>query len=146
MPRYQQPTTAYDKAITLLGIRMHTSFELERKLRQKGFEEAEVSAAIERLKTERYLNDDDTALSYLNSLINHKTFGYYGIKAKMQQKGISSSLIERLLEENFSLAIEEELAKKYLSKNKKSGDKAAMGLKQKGFRNEVIAKLVKSER
>jgi len=141
MSEYQQSTPAYERAIKLLGIRMHTSFELSRKLKQKGFTESEVSDAIERLKQERYLNDDNTAESYLNSLINTKTLGYFGIKAKLMQKGIPNSTIERLLAENFTLDVEEKLARKYLQKSKKDGDKAILGMKQKGFRTEIIVKL-----
>ncbi len=120
---------------------MHSAFELARKLKLKGFAAEEIGLAIEKLKQERYLNDEDTAESYLNSLINNKTFGYYGIKAKLHQKGFEHALVERLLEENFPLEKEEALAKKYLSKSRKTGQKAMAGLKSRGFRSQVISRV-----
>ena len=133
---------AYDRALKLLNIRTHTSFELARKLKQKGFSDESVDEAINRLKEERFLKDDDTAYFYAESLISHKTFGYYGMKSKMMQKGLPNDLIEKVLAENLSLDVEEKIARKYLEKSKKDGLKAMMGLKSKGFRSEVINKVI----
>jgi regulatory protein len=137
----KQPTgSAYEKAVRLLSMRMHTSYELKKKLKQKGFSDDNIRVALEKLTAEGYLNDGSTAESYLNSLINHKTFGYYGIKAKMMQKGIDVRVIDILLEENFPPDKEAELAARYVSKNNLSGIKAAVGLKRKGFRSQIVAK------
>jgi regulatory protein len=132
---------AYDRAIKLLGIRAHTSFELARKLKQKGFAQAGIDEAIKRLTEERFLKDDDAAYSYAMSLISHKTFGYFGIKAKLMQKGLPNGLIETILTENFSIEEEAKIAQKYLDKTGKTGQKAVAGLKTKGFRTEVISRL-----
>jgi regulatory protein len=132
---------AYDRAIKLLSIRAHTSFELARKLKQKGFAQAGIDEAIKRLTEERFLKDEDAAYSYAMSLINHKTFGYFGIKAKLMQKGLPNNLVESILAENFPLEAEAKIAQKYLEKTGKTGIKAAAGLKSKGFRTEVISRL-----
>jgi regulatory protein len=137
----KQPTgTAYEKAVKLLSMRMHTSYELKRKLKQKGFADDNIRLAIEKLTADGYLNDAQTAESYLHSLINHKTFGYYGIKAKMMQKGIDVKIVDMLIEENFPPDKEAEIATRYVTKNNLSGLKAATGLKRKGFRGQIVSK------
>ncbi len=143
MPQNKPRISAYNKAVDLLSIRMHTSFELAQKLKRKGFDLTEVEGVIAKLKAERYLNDDNTALMYLENLMRYKTYGFYGIKAKMMQKGIANSLIENLLSEHLTVEAETILAQKALGKSyKKDSQKLAMMLKRKGFRSQVIAKLV----
>lgn len=135
-------TKAYEKAVKLLGIRMHTSFELAQKLKRKGFPALDIQDAISQLTSQRYLDDNLTAKSYAESLVNYKTFGYYGILAKMQQKGIPNQLAVAVLAEVLPQEQEETIAKKALAKFKSRGIKAAAMLKRKGFRSNIISKLV----
>lgn len=144
MTRHKQSATAYDKAVSLLGIRMHTSFELGKKLKQKGFSPQEVDEAILRLKEERYLKDEDTAQIFLENLMRYKTFGYYGLKMKLMQKGIANDIIENLLSEHLTLEAETEIAKKALGKSSKVDPvKLMMMLKRKGFRGQVINRVTR---
>jgi regulatory protein len=132
----------YEKAVKLLGIRAHTSFDLKRKLQMKGFNREVVEEVIGRLIKERYLNDEMVALNYIESLINYKSYGFYGILTKLKQKGIDKGMAEKILAEKMDLETEEKIAKKFLLKNKSTGSKAAAALKRKGFRTHVIFKVV----
>ena len=58
------------------------------------------------------------------------------------QKGLPAELIERILQESLTLEREEKIARKFLEKNKKTGPKAVMSLKNKGFRSEVINRVI----
>ncbi|HYE22317.1 MAG TPA: regulatory protein RecX, partial [Verrucomicrobiae bacterium] len=109
-----------------------------------GFAADVITETLEKLKEERFLNDDSVAEAYVDSLIRYKTFGYYGIMAKLKQKGINFDLAEKIVSDKLSTEEEEKIAKKLMDKNKSSGLKAAESLKRKGFRSQVIARVTKS--
>jgi SOS response regulatory protein OraA/RecX len=140
MHNKQPKNTAYDKAVSLLSIRMHTSKELGKKLKLRGYADDEAQLAIQRLTEAGYLDDSKTASAYLDSMISHKTYGFYMLKAKLGQKGLEQNLINQLLEEKLPLEVEVKIADKYVYKNRLDGIKAAAALKRKGFRSQIVSK------
>lgn len=133
---------ALNRALKLLKIRLHTAFELARKLKMRRFKPEIADAVVSQLRQQGLLNDQSFAQVYLDNLIKYKTFGFYGLKAKLLQRGIDNGIIEELLA-NFSVRDEIEIAKKVLEKKRgKDPVKIAQGLSRKGFRTEVIRHLV----
>jgi len=129
----------YDKAISLIKIRPHFSVELARKLSLRGFKSEDIKNVINQLRDQGMLNDDQFAQMYLDELIRNKTFGFYGLKAKMMQRGIEGSEAERLLKEKLSYELERELALKILDKSANlPKQKIAQRLSSKGFRSDTI--------
>lgn len=133
----------YEKAISLLKIRLHHSQELSRKLLMRGFARQDVEEVIGKLANDGLLNDAQFGQMYLGSLIRYKTYGYYGLKAKLLSRGLASNEAENLLRENLSLEDELEIAKKLVEKSREEDPmKLAAKLSRKGFRSEVISKVV----
>ncbi|MBX4205201.1 MAG: RecX family transcriptional regulator [Candidatus Doudnabacteria bacterium] len=133
----------YEKALSLIKIRPHHSEELKRKLLMRGFGHGEVSETILRLTEQGLLNDAQFGQMYLESLLRYKTYGFYGLKAKLLQKGLASNEAEKLLRENLSLDLELELAAKLLRKGRLlTRDQAASKLARKGFRSEVVSRAI----
>ncbi len=133
----------FDKAVKLLALRMHTKAELGRKLlRYKPTKEV-IGQVLERLTELKALDDEGFAEIYLDNLIRYKTFGYYGLKAKLLSRGITSDVCEKLLQQQLSLDQEEGIAKKISSKGK-SRELLAQSLSRKGFRSEVISRIMKN--
>lgn len=129
----------YDKATQLLKIRPHYSAELARKLGLRGFEKLDIDKVINRLAEEGLLDDAQYAQIYLDELIRNKTFGFYGLKAKLMQRGIPGNDAERLLKENLSLETEKEIAMRIVEREKNIDKvKLAQKLSRKGFRSDVI--------
>jgi regulatory protein len=130
---------AYEKAINLLKIRPHYSAELAKKLAWRGFEKLDIEKVINRLVEKGLLNDVQYAQMYTEELIRNKTFGFYGLKAKLMQRGIPGTDAESLLKENLSLEKEKEIAQRVVER---AGEidkvKLAQKLSRKGFRSEVI--------
>jgi regulatory protein len=136
---------AYNKAIKFLDLRLHTSFELKRKLQQRGFKEEAIDKAIEDLKGVGFLNDLQFAEVFLDNLIRFKSFGYYGLKAKLLQRGIDGNMVEKLLKEKLTLEGEKKIALRFVEKaRERDRIKIAQSLSRKGFRSEVINDLVKN--
>jgi SOS response regulatory protein OraA/RecX len=135
-----QVVNIYEKALSFIKIRHHHSKELSRKLLMRGYSRLEIDETIEKLRRDGLLDDQQFGQMYLESLIKYKTFGYYGLKAKLMTRGLASNEAENLLRENLSLDAEKEIAKKLIEKDK-GGDnmKLAGKLSRKGFRSEVVS-------
>ncbi len=134
---------AREKALKLLKIRPHSSVELIRKLTLRGFNETEAKSVAQTLQTEGLINDGEFAQLFLDSLIRFKTFGFYGLMAKLRQRGIEKAMAEELLREFFPIEQELEIAQKVAARDSK-GDKIklAQKLSRKGFRSEVIHQVI----
>jgi regulatory protein len=136
----------YEKALKFLKIRPHHSAELTRKLSMRGFDRAEISDAINQLKGEGLLNDKQFAEMYLESLLKYKTFGYYGLKAKLLSRGVASKDADNLLTKNLLVEQEYQIAQKLVNKSR-GLDKIRLSqrLSRKGFRSEVISQIINLE-
>jgi regulatory protein len=90
MPRKQAapPPTAYRRAILRLARRDHTAAELRRALVARGHEPEEVEAAIERLRRERYVDDEGYAERFARSRLANQGLGRLRIRQALRQRGV----------------------------------------------------------
>lgn len=134
-----------EKANSLLKIRPHHSEELRKKLLLRGYGADEINRVILTLMEDGLINNVQFAQNYLDELLRTKTFGFYGLKAKLMQRGIAGNEAESLLKENLSLEKEKEIALRVVEK---AGEidkiKLAQKLSRKGFRVEVISAILNS--
>ena len=137
-------TETYNQALKYLSLRAHTVFELRQKLLKKKFSKPEIQEVLDELMKMKYLNDEDFASVFVHNLVKYKSFGYYGIKAKLMQRGIANDISEKVLGEELSLEQERKIADKAVSKSSKTDAmKLAQMLQRKGFRSQVISEVVK---
>lgn len=130
---------AHEKAASLLSRRLHTKAELRRKLAQKKFQPQIIEQILSRFEDLRLLNDEQFAEIYLDNLIRFKTFGYFGLKMKLLQRGLETSLIDSLLAEKLTEKIEIQIAQKAAQKSGEfDKQKLLLKLQRKGFRNKAI--------
>lgn len=136
----------YEKAVKFLAIRLHTTGELHRKLKERGFKDRDIAPVLRKLEDQKFLDDERFAQIFVDNLKHYKDFGYYGIKAKLLQRQIPSDMIEKALDEFFSLEDELAVARRFIGKLKKLGRKTweqlARSLQSKGFRADVIRKVL----
>ena len=155
---------AYEYAVFLLSLKLRTIGEVLKKMQGRGYSEKVIEEVIERLKAQKYLDDQRYAEIYLENLKMYKNFGFYGIKKKFMEKKLPPNVIERTLTEGLPPEEEEKIARRFLKKegfeikaklvneevqyrtfdeeSGKAKQKTADRLKSRGFRGEVIAKLV----
>jgi regulatory protein len=86
-----------DRARRLLATREHSRLELERKLRSRGFDDAEIGEALDRLVAEGALDEARLAEQYIAERAA-KGFGPVRIRAELLEKGLSDALIDPHLE------------------------------------------------
>ncbi len=96
-PSRDEPDAAYAAGLRLLVRREHSAVELMRKLKQRGFIDAAVDPAIERLRTEGSLSDD----RYAEAMARHRLSQGYGvlrIRAELAQQGVAGDRIEAAID------------------------------------------------
>ncbi len=89
-------TKGYEYALNLLSRFPKTEKEIRIKMYQKGYDSETVSAILERLKNENYLNDALFAESYFNSEVIRKGKPLFLIRQKLEMKGIDPKILDQL--------------------------------------------------
>lgn len=87
--------SAFERAVGYLSAAPRAKREIEKYLRDKGYDVETISAVIEKLVAYRYIDDTAYATSYIRSKL--KKYGSFRIKAELRKKGIPDSVIDELL-------------------------------------------------
>lgn len=131
----------YEKAVKLLSIRLHTTGELQRKLRTRGFKDSEIFPVLRRLEDLNFLDDLRFAQIFIDNLKRYKDWGYYGIRAKLAARQIPNDVAAEALSEFYTAEDELAVAKRLLQKlnrNAAAYQKLVRALSARGFRASAI--------
>jgi regulatory protein len=90
---------ATDRAIALLARRPRSVREVRDRLRQKGFTDATIDAAIEKLEGWDYVDDEDFARYWVENRETHKPRGRRLLEQELRQKGVARDVIQETLDE-----------------------------------------------
>lgn len=107
---------AWQYALFLLNLSMRTVSEVEQKMVKRGYGKKVIIQVINNLKEDKFLDDDNYAEVFINSMKNYKTWGRFMMKKKMLEKKLPASLIEQKLSELVTDEDELEIAKRFVSK------------------------------
>ena len=80
-----------------LGIKMRTEYELRKKLKDKGADEAMCDKTIDFLKEYRYIDDVEYARCYIIDSCNIKKQGIRRILGDLRHKGINDNILEDVM-------------------------------------------------
>ena len=143
--------SCYQKALQLLARRDHSSAELERKLRARGYGQSQIQTAIRECLRLNYLNDNRFAETYSLQL-QRKGFGINGIKHKLYVRGISDSVIQDIVAAHGSDTAQLVLCRRVLAKKLKplagtadvkiQDPKLLRFLYNRGFSSHIIRKTI----
>lgn len=105
----------YSTSIKLLTRRDYSSFKLSQKLEEKGFEPDDIELTLEKLRGQKYLNDQ----TYLEGLVRHYARNKKGpeyIIPKCEAEGLA--ITEELIHETYeTLGLEiDEMIKEHIQK------------------------------
>lgn len=128
----------YVTALRILGYRFNSEAELQRKLESKRFDDATIAATIERLRDEKWLDDDRYAAAYVRTRVR-KGLGRLRIRNELRAAGVSEETAERALRENAD-GEDERLQKAYekLARRLSDREKIAARLLRQGFEMSAI--------
>ena len=146
----EEHAKAKDQALRYLGYRQRSEKEIRDKLNKIGFSEDIIGNTILYLKEYNLVDDLEFAKSFAKDKINLNGFGPQRIKHELYRKGISSDIIQKVLEEDkdeeYLRALE--LGKKKLPSYKNDDRNAKyrkLGgyLQRKGYSYECVSKVLK---
>ncbi|SNU98912.1 recombination regulator RecX [Megamonas hypermegale] len=90
----QNNKTALVYAVDLLAVRPYSEKQLVDKLKRRGYDEAEIATAMEKLLNRRYIDDNDLCQRQYTAYINEQKRSIKAILYKLKEKGFSSADIE----------------------------------------------------
>jgi len=100
LTRSKPRRSAREVALDCLSRRALTHYELETRLKEKGYESSEINAVLERFLEWGYLNDQEIALTYSESRL--KRYSRRRVQQDMQNRGLVPQLIEQALGATYS--------------------------------------------
>ncbi|HEX2253557.1 MAG TPA: regulatory protein RecX [Thermoanaerobaculia bacterium] len=135
--------TAYRKAQDLLARRGHFRAELAAKLRQRGYEQEEVAATLDRLAEQGWLDDRQAARDFLRSRLARGPEGRRKLAHELARRGaadevIAEAMADLLPEDEAATAVR--AAERWLARGGDPADRAALArhLERKGFAGGAI--------
>ncbi|MDH3973379.1 MAG: regulatory protein RecX [Deltaproteobacteria bacterium] len=141
---------ARNTACRFLSYCARSTFQVEKKLKERGFAEEVVSETIDRLKELGFLDDASFAESFARDLALVKGFGRFQIEKRLKDKGIEGEALTRAIERVFSEIDEFEAARRLALKKTKGHlnsvrDKAKIGryLYGRGYSWDIITEILK---
>jgi len=133
----------------MLSYRSMSLFELEKKLKTKGFSSETIGETVKRLQELKLLNDEEYAGAVASNLAKFRGYGRHKIASRLLEKGIDKSLANRAIEKVYEETGEAEFASRLVLKKIKERaglvDKARIGryLQSKGYSWEVISEVLR---
>ena len=92
--------SAREVALDCLSRRALTHYELETRLKEKGYESSEVNEVLEKMKEFGYLNDQELALTVSQNRL--KRYSRRRVLQDLQNRGLVSQVIEQALKATYS--------------------------------------------
>ena len=144
MSERPQPS-AYERAVGFLTRRAHFSAELERKLRQRGYPDEEIAAALARLRSEGYLDDAALAREFVAAKATRSGIGKARARADLARRGLGAEVARDAAEAALpqdDLQDAREAARRWGRTHRP--DAAALGrhLQRKGFSTRAIVRIL----
>lgn len=142
---------ALKRAYKFLSYCPRSEAEVRNKLSQLGFPQKSIEATLEKLRSLNLLNDEAFARDWARGRAEGRGYGPLRIEKELRQKGIEKSVIREVVRETFGQGEGKETAKALLEKRFRGMDlgdrkilcRAVAFLQRRGYRNSVIAEIVK---
>lgn len=90
---------AYEAAVRYLAGRPHTVAEIHRHLRSKKFDADTIDHAIDRLRAQRYVDDEAFARWWVEQRERFKPRGVRALRTELAQKGVGRDVVDLVLGE-----------------------------------------------
>lgn len=165
-PRTEPPpdaSAALDIAVRFLGTRPRTRWELERRLRRAGVEDATIETTARRLAELGYLDDAAFARWWGEQRDRHAPRGRRMIEAELRQRGVPREVIENYRDEHAAPerapedeslpsseadrakeALERHLRGRALPNDRKALQRIGMYLMRRGFDAETVRSTIRA--
>ena len=103
-------------ALRFRSYRPRSQKEVEDYLDKKGFDDKYIKTAISYLQSQQLLNDEEFARMFCRDRLALKPVGKHAMKNQLFKRGITKQIIEKIIQECYSVDTEEALARKEAEK------------------------------
>jgi regulatory protein len=93
---------AKDSAFRLLAYRARSARELRQRLSRKGYRREVIDEVIKDLQSKGYQSDEEFARQFAHEKWSGSGWGPVRVRQELRRKGISSDLVEQIIEEVYS--------------------------------------------
>ena len=90
--------SAYDIAIKYLSNRLRSIKEVREYLKKKEIDKEIIDEIINKLKSQKYLDDKIYAKAFINDQINFSNNGPYKIRKELENNGVYSNIVDECME------------------------------------------------
>ena len=139
-------SSCFDKACELLSRRSHFRAELERKLRQRSYQEEVIAEALERLHGLGYLDDAACARSLAAGPLSRRGYGPLRMRAELERRGAPAEAAAVAVAEAFAdgeEAVARQVAERWLARGRADRAALARHLDRKGFTSGTVLRLAR---
>ena len=139
-------SSCFEKACDLLSRRSHFRAELERKLGERGHDEAVIDAALEKLGELGYLDDAACARALAAGPLSRRGYGPLRMRAELERRGAPAEEAAAAVAATFVDGEEEaarRVAERWLSRRPTSRAALARHLDRKGFSTGTVLRLAR---
>lgn len=102
----QELEDVYQKAIAFLSYRPRSAREVEQRLRKKGFTPDQIGAVMERLRSQKYIDDHEFARFWVGNRMTFNPRGPRLLRSELRQKGVPAEIVEEVLQEQVETQVE----------------------------------------
>jgi regulatory protein len=153
----EEYSRAKQKALLLINRRMRSEKEIRIKLREKEFHPRTIDSVVNYLHSIKFLNDEEFARAFIHDTQLRKPSGRKLLKLQLRLKGVTTSVVESVLNENISSSQEKKAAQdaaikifqRYGNSKKKIADvkkqkRIAQFLLRRGFSWSIASSVIKN--
>ena len=100
--REDQEYSVRQSALGYIARRHHSKNEIRIKLKQKKFDGELIEQTLDQLEQKKYIDDNSFARAFTDEKIKTRNWGRIKIKSELIKRGISTNIIEEIIQEKFS--------------------------------------------
>ncbi len=143
LQQQDEASKAKEKAVRLISRRPRSIVEIQRHLRNKGYQDQAIEQAVMRLQEVGLLDDEAFARYWVDQRDTFKPRSHLALRQELQQKGVARHIIETAISEVDQTTAAQRVAAKqanryaHLNKNE-FRRKMGSFLQRRGFHYEII--------
>ncbi|HEY1266218.1 MAG TPA: regulatory protein RecX [Candidatus Binatia bacterium] len=142
----------YNRALRFLAYRPRSEAELRARLARAGFSPQEIEGVLAKLRGLKLLDDEAFARSFARDRIENRGYGPLRVERELRFKGVEKTVIAEVLKESFdrerdnarARAIVERRFRGQDLKDLKTARRAVAYLRRRGYRDAMIAEVLKT--
>ncbi|GBG09669.1 RecX family transcriptional regulator [Paenibacillus agaridevorans] len=142
---------AYVLSVAYLGVKPRTAKQIGQYLAKKELDETHIEYAIQRLETEKLVDDEEYARQFAESRLRSGQKGRLMIRQELQQRGVSKQLasetlsaLDRSSELEAAKTLAHKKARSLTGENAKRRTKLMSFLLRRGFPGDIVREAMRS--